>query len=54
MVWRRQNSVRRVAVFAEGVNITDERYQKVGRYPNQILLREQTGPRYTVGVRAAL
>ncbi|WP_439510111.1 TonB-dependent receptor [Marinimicrobium koreense] len=41
-----------LSVFAEGVNITDEKYQKVGRYDNQILLREQTGPRYTVGVRA--
>lgn len=41
-----------LSVFLEGVNITDEKYQKVGRYDNQILLREQTGPRYTVGVRA--
>ncbi|MBL4827582.1 MAG: TonB-dependent receptor [Spongiibacteraceae bacterium] len=41
-----------VSVFMEGVNITDEKYQKVGRYDNQILLREQTGPRYTMGLRA--
>lgn len=41
-----------VSVFLEGVNITDEKYQKVGRYDNHVLLREQTGPRYTVGVRA--
>ncbi len=41
-----------VSIFAEGVNITDERYQRVGRYDNQVLLREQTGPRYTIGLRA--
>ncbi|MGD8174860.1 TonB-dependent receptor [Marinimicrobium sp. ARAG 43.8] len=41
-----------LSVFVEGVNITDEKYQKVGRYDNHILLREQTGPRYTVGIRA--
>jgi TonB-dependent receptor len=41
-----------VAVFAEGVNITDEANQRVGRYENQILLYEKTGPRYAVGVRA--
>jgi len=41
-----------ISIFAEGVNITDEKYQRVGRYDNQVLLREQTGPRYTLGVRA--
>ena len=41
-----------VAVFAEGVNLTDEVNQRVGRYENQILLYEKTGPRYAVGVRA--
>jgi TonB-dependent receptor len=40
------------AIFAEGVNLTNERQQRVGRYDNQILLLEETGPRYTVGVRA--
>ncbi len=41
-----------MSMFMEGVNITDEKYQKVGRYDNQILLHEQTGPRYTLGLRA--
>jgi iron complex outermembrane recepter protein len=41
-----------VSVFAEGVNITDEVNQRVGRYENQILLYEKTGPRYAIGVRA--
>jgi TonB-dependent receptor len=40
------------AIFAEGVNLTNEKQQRVGRYDNQILLLEETGPRYTVGVRA--
>jgi TonB-dependent receptor len=40
------------SVFAEGVNLTNERTTKVGRFDNQILLLEETGPRYTVGVRA--
>lgn len=39
-------------VFAEAVNVTDERTKKVGRFSNQILLLEETGPRYTVGIRA--
>lgn len=46
------NLTENFSIFAEGVNITDERYQRVGRYDNQVLLREQTGPRYTVGLRA--
>ncbi len=40
------------ALFAEGVNLGNERQQRVGRYQSQILLLEETGPRYTVGVRA--
>jgi iron complex outermembrane recepter protein len=40
------------AIFAEGVNLANERQHRVGRYDNQILLLEETGPRYTVGVRA--
>jgi TonB-dependent receptor len=39
------------SVFIEGVNITDEKMTKVGRYDHHILLREQTGPRYTAGIR---
>jgi TonB-dependent receptor len=41
-----------LVVFAEAVNVTDERTKKVGRFRNQILLLEETGPRYTVGIRA--
>jgi TonB-dependent receptor len=40
------------SIFAEGVNLTNELQRRVGRYANQILLLEETGPRYTVGVRA--
>jgi TonB-dependent receptor len=39
-------------VFAEGVNISNERIRNVGRFDNQILLLEETGPRYTLGIRA--
>jgi TonB-dependent receptor len=41
-----------VSLFAEGVNLGNEPYLKVGRYRNQILLLEETGRRYTIGVRA--
>jgi iron complex outermembrane recepter protein len=40
------------SVFAEGVNIGNERTEKVGRFDNQILLLEETGPRYSLGIRA--
>jgi len=40
------------SIFAEGVNLTNELQRRVGRFENQILLLEETGPRYTVGVRA--
>jgi iron complex outermembrane recepter protein len=40
------------SVFVEGVNLANEMTTKVGRYDNQILLLEETGPRYTFGVRA--
>jgi len=42
----------RFSVFAEGVNLRNEIQQRVGRYDNQILLLEETGRRYTIGVRA--
>ncbi len=42
----------KVAVFAEGVNLGNEQQQRVGRYESQILLLEETGRRFTVGVRA--
>ncbi|MEZ7279032.1 TonB-dependent receptor [Pseudoalteromonas sp. 68 DY56-GL68] len=41
-----------VQIFLEGINITDEKTKKVGRYDNEILLYEETGPRYTLGVSA--
>jgi iron complex outermembrane receptor protein len=40
------------SVFAEGVNLGNEIQHRVGRYDNQILLLEETGRRYTLGVRA--
>ncbi|GFE80513.1 TonB-dependent receptor [Steroidobacter agaridevorans] len=40
------------SVFAEGVNLGNEIQHRVGRYDNQILLLEETGRRYTIGVRA--
>ncbi|QCZ94054.1 TonB-dependent receptor [Salinimonas iocasae] len=40
-------------VFLEGINVTDEKTRKEGRYSNQILLLEETGPRYTVGITAS-
>jgi iron complex outermembrane receptor protein len=43
---------RNFSVFVEGVNIANERTKKVGRFANQILLLEETGPRYAIGVRA--
>jgi iron complex outermembrane recepter protein len=41
-----------LSIFAEGVNLGNEQQLRVGRYDNQILLLEETGPRYTIGVRA--
>ena len=41
-----------LSVFAEGVNLGNEVQHRVGRYDNQILLLEETGRRYTLGVRA--
>jgi hypothetical protein len=43
---------RNFSVFVEGVNIANARTKKVGRFANQILLLEETGPRYAIGVRA--
>ena len=38
-------------VFAEGINLFDERVSRQGRYSNQFLLLQQTGPRYAIGAR---
>ena len=42
-----------VAVFIEGVNITEENVLKHGRYPNQLLLAQQPGARYSLGLRGS-
>ena len=41
----------RVSVFVEGINLTDEDVWKHGRYSNQLLLIQDTGSRYTLGIR---
>lgn len=41
------------SVFIEGVNITEENTLKHGRYRNQLLLAQQTGARYSVGLRGS-
>ena len=41
-----------LSVFVEGVNLTNEANQRTGRYDNQILLYEETGARYALGMRA--
>ena len=40
-----------VSVFIEGVNITEETVLKHGRYANQLLLAQQPGARYSLGLR---
>lgn len=39
------------SVFVEGLNITEENVLKHGRYRNQLLLAQQPGARYSVGLR---
>ncbi|WOT05034.1 TonB-dependent receptor [Shewanella youngdeokensis] len=40
-----------VAVFFEGINITEEELLQTGRYDNQVYSVEDNGSRYAVGVR---
>ena len=40
-------------VFVEAINLTDETFREHTRRQNQLLQAQQTGPRYTVGFRAA-
>lgn len=40
-----------VAVFFEGINITEEHVIKHGRYDNQLLLAQDPGARFTLGIR---
>lgn len=42
-----------ISVFLEGINLTEEYVHKRGRYSNQLLLIEDSGRRWTLGVRAA-
>lgn len=41
-----------ITVFAEGINLTEEYVHKRGRYSNHLLLVEDSGRRWSVGVRA--
>lgn len=41
-----------VSIFLEGINLTGEETKWHGRFSNQFLLAEESGPRYSVGVRA--
>jgi iron complex outermembrane receptor protein len=41
------------SVFIEGVNITQENVLKHGRYRNQLLLAQQAGARYSLGLRGS-
>lgn len=38
-----------VRVFLEGINVTDESTHRHGRYENQLIDYETTGPRYNIG-----
>ncbi|MFT6899009.1 MAG: iron complex outermembrane receptor protein [Paraglaciecola sp.] len=42
-----------LVVFVEGVNITDETVLKHGRYDNQLLLVQEPGARYALGLRGS-
>ena len=47
------NLLENVSIFLEGINLTGEETRWHGRFANQFLLAEESGPRYTVGVRAS-
>jgi TonB-dependent receptor len=42
-----------LSVFFEGVNLTNQNVFKHGRYSNQLLLAQQPGARYSVGLRGS-
>ena len=42
-----------ITVFVEGINLTEEYVHKRGRYSNQLLLVEDSGRRWALGVRAS-
>jgi TonB-dependent receptor len=39
-------------VFVQGINILDQKLRKHGRFSDQFILLDDTGPRYELGVRA--
>ncbi len=41
-----------VSVFIEGINLTNETVHKHGRFSNQLLLVQDTGSRFALGIRA--
>lgn len=41
----------KLSIFMEGINLTDEVLFKRGRYANQFLLAQDTGARYSFGIR---
>ena len=41
-----------ISVFFEGINLTDEATEKYGRYEQQFISYQESGPRYALGVRA--
>lgn len=43
-----------LSIFFEGINLTNEVVWKHGRYDNQLLLIQDTGARYSVGIKARL
>ena len=42
-----------LSIFIEGVNITEENVLKHGRFSNQLLLAQQPGARYSLGLRGS-
>lgn len=47
------NLLDNVSLFVEGINILGEETLWHGRYSNHFLMAEESGPRYTLGVRAS-
>lgn len=47
------NLTENVTITLDGINITGEATRWHARYSNQFLLAEESGPRYTLGVRAS-
>ncbi|BDX04990.1 hypothetical protein [Planctobacterium marinum] len=43
-----------ISLFIEGINLSNEVVHKHGRYANQLLLIQDTGTRYSFGIRGKL